>query len=254
MNNVPRIGRILGITLLAVTATLCPAAFYSNSFDADVMDRHWKLASSGVNAVQAPTRGELEQANGWLFYSAAPGDITIPVNASYVLDGYALRLDADWTIRVQAIVDAGREEGTSLPAGATVRMSMGIRAGAADGSTPYARHAVGISSSDSGTFTEMSSAGRASGSGRTTHAKLGRRRPLADHELTPLVISYNARADTLTMSAGSITKTIRRFRAQMVRRGFRGDLAVDLSSESVGISGDRIAMFDNFSVRGAVAR
>jgi hypothetical protein len=252
MNNVPRIGRILGITLLAVTATLCPADFYSNSFDADVMDRHWKLASSGVNAV--PARGELEQANGWLFYSAAPGDITIPVNASYVLDGYALRLDADWTIRVQAVVDAGREEHASLPAGAAVRMSIGIRAGAADGSAPYARHSVGISSSDSGTFTEMSSAGRAAGSGRITHAKLGRRRHLADHELTPLVISYNARADTLTMSAGSVTKTIRRFRAQMVRRGFRGDLAVDLSSESVGISGDRIAMFDNFSVRGAVAR
>ena len=70
----------------------------------------------------------------------------------------------------------------------------------------------------------------------------------------PLVISYNAQTDTLTMSAGNIAKTIRRFHAQLVRRGITDDFTVDLSAESVGIVGDRLAMFDNFSVNGALSR
>jgi hypothetical protein len=41
--------------------------------------------------------------------------------------------------------------------------------------------------------------------------------------------------------------------AELDRRGITDDFAIDLSSESVGIAGDRLAMFNNFSVNGAVA-
>jgi nicotinic acid phosphoribosyltransferase len=88
-----------------------------------------------------------------------------------------------------------------------------------------------------------------------THtSKLGRRRPIPDHELRALVISYDVRADTLTMSAGDITRTVRRFRAQLDRRGIADEFTIDLSADSTGISADRIAMFDNFSVSGAVSQ
>ena len=62
------------------------------------------------------------------------------------------------------------------------------------------------------------------------------------------------RADTLTMSAGDITRTVRRFRAQLDRRGIADEFTIDLSADSTGISADRIAMFDNFSVSGAVSQ
>jgi hypothetical protein len=56
------------------------------------------------------------------------------------------------------------------------------------------------------------------------------------------------------MSTGNIARTIRRFHAQLVRRGITDDFTVDLTAESVGIAGDRLAMFDNFSVNGALPR
>lgn len=254
MKNVFRPGRTLGIALLAMAAPLCLAANYINTFDAGTMDRHWKLVQPVAGLLPAQASGELEQANGWLFYSAVASDVTTPVGATSLLDGFRLRFDTDWKIRVQAVVDAGREAQAPLPADATVRLSMGISAGTAAGAGRYTRYSVGVSATEAGTFTDLSFANRSAGSGSIKHSKIGRRRPIGDHELMPLVISYNAQTDTLTMSAGNIAKTIRRFHAQLVRRGITDDFTVDLSAESVGIAGDRLAMFDNFSVNGALSR
>ena len=253
MKNVPCIGRTLGITLLAIAAPLCLAANYINNFDADVMDRHWKLATSGANAMPAQASGELEQANGWLFYSVVAPDVTTPVAATSVLDGYKLRFDTDWKVRVQAVVDAGRGQQRPLPTGVNVRMSIGISVGNRTGIAPFARYSVGLAASEAGTFTELSTANRAAGRRDTKTSTLGRRRPIPDHQIQPLVISYSAQTDTLTLSAGNIAKTIRRFRAELDRRGITDDFTIDLSSESVGIAGNRLAMFDNFSVNGAVS-
>jgi len=254
MNNLFHSGRTLGITLLAVAAPLCLAASYINNFDADVMDRHWKSAQSGARALPAQASGELEQANGRLFYSVVAPDVSTPVDATSLLDGFRLRFDTDWKIRVQAVVDAGREAQAPLPADATVRLSMGISSGTAAGAGRYTRYSVGVSATEAGTFTDLSFANRGAGSGSIKHSKIGRRRPIGDHELMPLVISYNAQTDTLTMSTGNIARTIRRFHAQLVRRGITDDFTVDLTAESVGIAGDRLAMFDNFSVNGALPR
>ena len=254
MNNLFHSGRILGIALLSAAVPLCMAANYQNNFDADRMDRHWKSTDSSAFAPAAVATGELEQANGWLFYSAAASDLAAPATASYTLDGYRVRCDADWRIRVQAVVDAGRHEQRPLAAGVNVRMAIGISVGDRVGTAPFARYAVGIAASEAGTFTELSFASRAAGRSDVTLSKLGRRRPISDHELRALVISYDVRADTLTMSAGDITRTIRRFRAQLDRRGIADDFVIDLSADSTGISADRIAMFDNFSVAGAVSQ
>jgi hypothetical protein len=258
MNNLFHSGRTLGITLLAVAAPLCLAASYINNFDVDVMDRHWKSAQSSARALPAQASGELEQANGWLFYSvvapdvSAP-DVSTPVDATSVLDGYRLRLDTDWKIRVQAAVDVGRGQQRPLPTAVKVRMSLGISVGDRTGTAPFARYSVGIAAGEAGTFTELSTANRAAGRRDAKISTLGRRRPIPDHQIQPLVISYSAQTGTLTLSAGNIAKTIRRFRAELDRRGITDDFAIDLSSESVGIAGDRLAMFNNFSVNGAVA-
>jgi hypothetical protein len=253
MKNDVRPGRTLGITLLAVAAPLCLAASYINNFDADVMDRHWKSAQSGARALPAQASGELEQANGRLFYSVVAPDVSTPVDATSVLDGYRLRLDTDWKIRVQAVADVGRGQQRPLPTAVKVRMSLGISVGDRTGTAPFARYSVGIAAGEAGTFTELSTANRAAGRRDARISTLGRRRPIPDHQIQPLVISYSAQTDTLTLSAGNIAKTIRRFRAELDRRGITDDFAIDLSSESVGIAGERLAMFDNFSVNGAVA-
>ena len=253
MNKLFHSGRILGIALLSAAVPLCMAANYQNNFDADQMDRHWKSSESSGRALPAVATGELEQANGWLFYSAAASDLAAPANASYALDGYRLRCDADWRIRVQAVVDAGRDEQRPLAMGVNVRMAVGISVGDRAGTAAFARYSVGIAASEAGTFTELSFASRAAGRSDVTLSKLGRRRPIPDHELRARVICYEVRADTLTMSAGDITRTVRRFRAQLDRRGIADDFIIDLSADSTGISADRIAMFDNFSVSGAVA-
>ena len=254
MNNLFRSGRILGIALLSAAVPLCMAANYQNNFDADRMDHHWKSTEPGAGALPAVATGELGQANGWLVYSAAASDLAAPANASYTLDGYRVRCDADWRIRVQAVVDVGRDYQRPLPTAVNVRMSIGISAGNRAGTAPFARYAVGIAAGEAGTFTELSFASRAAGRRDVTLSTLGRRRPIPDHELRALVISYDAQADTLTMSAGDIARTVRRFRAQLERRGIADEFTIDLSAESTGISADRIAMFDNFSVNGAVAR
>ena len=254
MNNLFHSGRTLGITLLAVAAPLCLAASYINNFDADVMDRHWKSAQSSARALPAQASGELEQANGWLFYSVVAPDVSAPVDATSVLDGYRLRLDTDWKIRVQAVVDVGRGQQRPLPTAVKVRMSLGISVGDRTGTAPFARYSVGIAAGEAGTFTELSTANRAAGRRDARISTLGRRRPIPDHQIQPLVISYSAQTDTLTLSAGNIAKTIRRFRAELDRRGITDEFTIDLSAESIGISADRIAMFDNFSVTGAVSQ
>jgi hypothetical protein len=254
MNNLFHSGRTLGITLLAVAAPLCLASSYINNFDADVMDRHWKSAQSGARALPAQASGELEQANGWLFYSVVAPDVSTPVDATSVLDGYRLRLDTDWKIRVQAVVDVGRGQQRPLPTAVKVRMSLGISVGDRTGTAPFARYSVGIAAGEAGTFTELSTANRAAGRRDARISTLGRRRPIPDHQIQPLVISYSAQTDTLTLSAGNIAKTIRRFRAELDRRGITDEFTIDLSAESIGISADRIAMFDNFSVTGAVSQ
>jgi len=223
----------------------------------DRIVRAWKARDSSLAAapgtptvVRAAALRQLSEVVGSATRSFPPADEVL-VYFNYALSPFYAELPPK---RVQAVVDAGRDEQRPLATGVNVRMAIGISAGDRTGTAPFARYAVGIAASEAGTFTELSFASRAAGRSDVTLSKLGRRRPIPDHELRALVISYDVRADTLTMSAGDITRTIRRFRAQLDRRGIADEFTIDLSADSTGISADRIAMFDNFSVSGAVSQ